>query len=726
MLKTPRGHVHAFAGGWRAAALALALAWPAQAAHAQAEESGAAESGRPLPAAAPDAGLPEVVPPIGDEEFESLVPEFRESLDPELDRPLESIEEFERRLSGTEAGAEAAAAPLGDPELLAPLPPLGEFEFEQLEAAAPGPDEPGAVLRYRTELAGLETADEATPDNLRGRFDELSKLRAGDGEAANIAQIRARLIEDAEVLRTILASQGWFDPAIATRIETPGGDGGDAIVAVIEVEPGQRFRFGSIEVQAEETVPPGMILDSLALAAGEPIVAERILAGEARAVVDLSEHGYPFAEIGQRDILLDRETGLGDYTLPVDTGPRARFGGFRTEGELAFGADHIARIARFEQGDLFDNRMLDDLRQALLGTGLFSSVSAVPERTGQDAGDGTEYVTVSVEQHAGPPRTIAAQAGYATGEGFRVEGSWTHRNLFPPEGALIVSGLAGTKEQSLGLTFRRSNAGRRDRTFQLTAELLHSDYAAVEGYTARLAGQVSYGSTPIWHKRLTYAYGGQLLATSEAVYDAALGERRRRTFYVAGLNGQVGFDTTDDLLDPARGFRIAALVEPEAVVDGEFQPYVRAQIDASAYVAAGDSLVIAGRARLGSIQGAGLFELAPSRRFYAGGGGSVRGFAYQGLGPLAPDGKPAGGRSLNEAALEVRYRFGDYGLAAFADVGQAYEETLPQFNALRVGVGLGARYYTRFGPLRIDVATPLDRRPGESRISVYISIGQAF
>ena len=276
------------------------------------------------------------------------------------------------------------------------------------------------------------------------------------------------------------------------------------------------------------------------------------------------------------------------------------------------------------------------------------------------------------------------------------------------------------------MTFRRSNAGKRDRTFEMKAEAFHNNYDAYSAYTGRLAARISRDSTPIWQKRHTYAYGVELLATAETDYDAETGDRKRNTYYIAGVNGQLGFDTTDDLLNPTEGFRLTALVQPEATVNQGFNPYVRARIDGSTYYAVSDSLVLAGRIRLGTIQGVGLYDIAPSRRLYAGGGGSVRGYAYQGLGEQAPDGKPVGGRSLNEASVEARYRFGNYGVVAFVDAGQAYSETMPQFSDLRYGVGLGGRFYTNFGPIRLDVATPVNRRPGEARINVYVSIGQAF
>src|SRR3546814_9719979 len=152
----------------------------------------------------------------------------------------------------------------------------------------------------------------------------------------------------------------------------------------------------------------------------------------------------------------------------------------------------------------------------------------------------------------------------------------------------------------------------------------------------------------------------------------------------------------------------------------------RTLVEASAYYPVSDSLTIAGRVRAGSILGVDRDDLAPSRRYYGGGGGSVRGYGYQRLGPFDPNGDPVGGRSINEFALEARYRFGNFGIVPFVDAGNAYESTFPKGSDLRFGAGIGARYYTNFGPLRIDVATPLNPRPGDGRVALYISIGQAF
>ena len=712
------------------------------------DEDSAFEAGAiPVPAPAPEDGLPEVETIISDTEFNETVPGLDPVDDPELERPLESIAEFERRIAEESATADGGGeettelvpdaladgdpveeigdAPIRDAQLTKPLPPLEEFELNPVEFEQPADDPETVEVRYAVEVNGLDDARRESDIDLVSRFRALSALGKGS-KAANTAMIAARLEEDSQLMETILASEGWYTPVIATRLDRREGEGGEWIVAVLDVVPGRRYRLSRIEIVAQPTQPPGLIRDSLALEPGEPIVAERIQGAEAQVSVTLPQEGYPFAEVGQREVLLDRETGEGEYTLPVDTGPRSRFGGFATEGDLAFDAEHIAVLARFERGELYDSRKIDDLRKALVGTSLFSTVTVEPKKTGEAVGDGTEYVTVFVEQDAGPPRTIAGSAGYGTGEGFRFEGSWTHHNMFPPEGALIFHGIAGTKEQGGGATFRRSNAGKRDRTFELAAEALHSDFDAYSAYTGRLGAQWRHASTPIWQKKFTYAFGLEALATAERDFDFDLGERDRRTYYIAGVNGLAAFDFTDDLLDPTRGFKASLIVRPEGSLDGGFNFYVKSQVDASGYFPASDNIVLAGRVRMGSIQGAGRDKIAPSRRFFAGGGGSVRGYGYQKLGLLDPNGDPIGGRSVNEASAEVRYRFGNFGIVGFVDVGQSYIDTLPQFSDLRYGAGIGGRYYTNFGPLRVDLATPINRRPGDSRINVYVSIGQAF
>ncbi|WP_397598315.1 autotransporter assembly complex family protein [Sphingorhabdus sp.] len=715
-----------------------------------------APSTAPLKVLSPAPADPQT-PIIGEEEFDAAIP----SLD---DAPLESIDAWQAEQEAKEEGgtapqqaAQAAAdpaiaavqdgdaveilpdTPVIDPLLDDPLLPIDSFDAEPSPEPTQAAEREARALRYVLRIDGLDATkttdiakdadgvavEAAIWRDVRARFDSLSVLNDGDGSAENRAEISQRARADRQLLLDILNGQGFFDADVRVVVQ-PSVVEGQPLNVILTVVPGRRYYLGQIAFAAPAVQPADLISRSFVPKGGDPIVADIILAAEANITVELPQNGYPFAKVGERDILLDSDRGIGDYSLPVETGARSYFGQLRTEGSTAFDADHVSILRRFKTGDLYDSRKVDDLRAALIATGLLSTVSVEPVPGEGSAPDGTPYADLLVRQEAAPPRTIAGSAGYGTGQGLRADVSWTHRNLFSPEGSLTAAGVVGTKEQAASISVARANAGRRDRNIDISLTALHSNYDAFEAYTGRLAGTMSFVSTPIWQKKFTWSIGAEILATSEDQFDFARGLRDRQIFYVAALPGQVGFDRSDNLLDPTKGYRVNVRVSPETSLGTGKQIYARAILDASYYHPVKDNIVVAARARVGTISGIARDNLAPSRRFYGGGGGSVRGFGYQQLGPKDPNNDPVGGRSMNEFSLEGRTRFGNYGVVGFVDAGQAYESSIPKFNDWRFGVGVGGRFYTNFGPIRLDIATPVNRRLGESRVSVYVSIGQAF
>jgi translocation and assembly module TamA len=692
----------------------------------------------PLPDPVPQVSTQEE-PIIPDAEFEAALPKLSD----DINAPLEPLKDFQAQEPAKAAPVQTTPTPppgpstpptvpvvtrqiesfapvaAESPEFAEPLQPLSEFKVEPARADDTS-SEKTPTIRYTTVIEGLDKV------RLDDRFRDLSALENGDGKAVNAAMVSARAREDEKLAVRLMQSLGYYDGTAVSTIEQAPKNSGN-LRATITASPGSIYRFGEITIVSGPTVPPGLLDRELNLNPGDPIQADRVQGAEANVSLRLPQQGYPFVELGERDILLDEATHIGDYTLPVTLGPRASFGKIVTEGRRkAFTASHIELLKRYKPGAIYDSRQVDDLREALIATSLFSTISVEPQKTGQPGPDGTEVVDLLVKQTAGRPRTIAAELGYSTGQGIRLEGSWTHRNLFPPEGALIASGVIGTQEQGVTATFRRSNAGLRDRTFQLQAGLNHKDYTAFKSYTGSISARMSRDSTPIWQKRWTYYYGLELLGTNEDRYNFNLGQRDRGTWLIAALPMYGGYDSTDNLLNPTKGFRIKANISPEMSVRVSARPYERFMLEGTAYYPVTGNIVIAGRARAGSIAGIARNDLPPSRRYYAGGGGSVRGFGYQELGPRSPDGKPVGGRAFNEFALEARYRFGNFGIVPFVDAGQVYEGIYPTAQDLRFGAGIGGRLYTNFGPIRVDVATPIARKPGESKIALYISIGQAF
>jgi translocation and assembly module TamA len=213
-------------------------------------------------------------------------------------------------------------------------------------------------------------------------------------------------------------------------------------------------------------------------------------------------------------------------------------------------------------------------------------------------------------------------------------------------------------------------------------------------------------------------------------YSRVRDARSERSFTLASLPAGLERDTTDDILNPTLGHRIELSLTPFVPVGSEGSPFVKGRVDASAYwdLTGDGGLVLAGRAGYGAIAGAELVEIPADKRFYAGGGGSVRGFAFRHAGELDAADDPVGGRSVAEAGLELRIRIGeDFGVVPFIEAGRAYNGTMPDFDEkVFVGAGLGVRYYTSIGPLRLDVGVPLNKRDSDAPFQIYVSLGQAF
>ncbi|MDT9598205.1 autotransporter assembly complex protein TamA [Sphingosinicella sp. GR2756] len=575
-----------------------------------------------------------------------------------------------------------------------------------------------AERSYSLSIVGLDDLG----GGLVQQFLPLSTLELNRDDPANAAQIDRRARADAETLGELLRSHGYYDALVATRIEP--GSAGTRLLVVLEVQPGPLYRFSDVRLPGIEKAgeDAGALREAFAVDPHEPVDAAAVTAGEAALRLELGRRGYAFAEVGKLDIVVDHEERTASLVLPVKPNGARQFGRIRVEGRRLFSAAHIQTIARFRPGDRFEAELLDDLRRALIATGLVSSITVQPVSS-----EDPKVVDIAVKLDRAPIRTVAGQAGYGTGEGIRVEASWQHRNLLPPEGAVTFRGVLGTREQLVGAILRRGNFGRRDQVLNTQVAASHIDRAAYEAHTFLMAGGIERQTNLIWQKKWTWSVGAELITSDERDVDVDSGTTRRRTFFIGALPAMLSYDGSNDLLDPTQGFRLAGRFSPEASLQSGAFGYARAQIDASYYQPLSDKLVIAGRARLGTIVGAGRDRIAPSRRFYAGGGGSVRGYGFQRLGPRDPVfDDPIGGRSLAEFSIEARVRMGNFGIVPFIDAGNIYTSPLPALDALRFGAGIGIRYHTNFGPVRVDVGTPLNRRRGDARVAVYVSLGQAF
>ncbi|MEO7827353.1 MAG: BamA/TamA family outer membrane protein [Allosphingosinicella sp.] len=616
--------------------------------------------------------------------------------------------------------------PLDPSAPLAPLPDLGvdwpDMEQGSDDRIADAPDtgiaDSAAERRYSVRIEGLGPDTESA---LRSQFDSLSTLAKDAKDPANAAQIDRRAREDADLLAELLRARGYYDALVRTRVEAAATGG--QVMVTLEADPGPVYRFAEVSLPGIDSAgeDAAALREAFGLAANEPVDAARVTAGEAALQAELGKRGYAFAEVGEMDIALDHETRTAALTLPVDPNGSRKFGRITVDGRPLFSARHIQRIARWKPGAPYQAALVEDLRRALIATGLVSTVAIKPAA----AADKSVDLAVSLER--APMRTVAGQAGFGTGEGIRVEASWQHRNLLPPEGAVTFRGVAGTQEQLIGAVLRRNNFLRRDQVLTAQVAVSHIDRAAYDARTSNLSGAIERQTNLIWQKKWTWSAGAELVATDERDVDLKTATTRRRTFFIGALPASLSYDGSNDLLDPTQGYRLALRLSPEASLQSGSFGYARTQIDASFYQPFTPGVTLAGRVRLGTILGANRDRIAPSRRFYAGGGGSVRGYGFQRLGPRDPVfDDPIGGRSLTEFALEARIRFGNWGVVPFFDGGNISTSSLPKFDNLKFGAGVGVRYHTRFGPIRVDVGTPLNPNKGDSRVAVYVSLGQAF
>jgi translocation and assembly module TamA len=616
----------------------------------------------------------------------------------------------------------AARPPANPPSETRPVAPPAEPG--KAGAIAPEPDtgiaDAASERRYAVEIKGLDPATEA---GLRAQFESLSTLQQRRKEAANAAQIDRRAREDSGLLAELLRSRGYYDATVETAVEGAPAAGGE-IRVTLTADPGALYHFSEISLPGLDAAGPdaGVLRDSFAVKPEDPVDAARVAEAQAALKVALGRRGYAFAEIGALNVAVDHASHMAALILPVTPNGERRFGRILVDGRPLFTPGHIQRIARFHPGDLYRADLVEDLRRALVATGLVSMVTIR-----QVEGKAPRTVDIAIALDKAPPRTIAAEAGYGTGEGVRVAASWQHRDLVPPEGAVTFAGVLGTQEQSLSATLRMNNFRRRDQVLNLQAAISNIDQPAFAAHTAQVAASIERQTNIVWQKKWTWSVGGELIATDERDVDLTNNATRRRTFFIMAAPATLSYDGSNDLLDPTKGFRLSGRFSPELSLHAGAFGYSRFQFDSSLYEPLTDRVTIAGRVRLGTIFGASRDQIAPSRRFYAGGGGSVRGFGYQQLGPKDPVfNDPIGGRGLAEFAIEARIRFGNWGIVPFLDAGNVSTTPLPRVDQLRFGTGLGVRYHTRFGPIRIDLGTPIARQPGESRIAVYVSLGQAF
>ena len=560
--------------------------------------------------------------------------------------------------------------------------------------------------------------------NLRAALESASLLKTAknDGKTDPRDLVAAALADYARLLNTLYA-EGYYGGVIHILIDgheavnlspfaTPARIGRVAV----RIDPGPQFRFAEARV-APRAPNPTATPD---FRPGAPARSTAVRDAVVTAAADWRNAGHAMVIVSEQTVIADHRNATLNARITLVPGPLVRFGDFKLTTPSGVRAERIARIAGLPIDQVFSPETLTEVAARLRRTGAFSSVVLTEAETLQPG----DRIDIDLALVDAKPHRFGVGAEISSIEGLTLSGFWLHRNLLGgAERLKIEAEISNIRKGMDSIDFSLSSrleipaAFGTDTDAYVTTTLQYIDDPA---YRLTLGG-VEAGI----HRRFSDSLEGEIgVAYSDSSSDDGLGHRR---ISLLSIPGTLTWDRRSDPLDPTSGFYLSGEFEPFRELSGEATG-ARVWIDGRVYFGlAGDQVVLAGRGLIGSVIGVSAADVPSHHLFYSGGGGTVRGFPYQSLGVELDDGTTIGGRSFLGASGELRYQVNDsFGLVGFADVGHVSASSLFDTNGgTQVSAGVGLRYYTGLGPIRLDVAVPVSG-DGGSGAQLYIGIGQSF
>ena len=593
----------------------------------------------------------------------------------------------------------------------------------------PAQEPPG--IAYRVEVTPKDDGPLVSSIQAVSQLIKLEDTAPTDGYGL-LARARADLPRITEALR----ADGFWGGA--ARIEIAGQDvtrpdaspqttdPANPLPVAIILTPGPRYRIGQILLRAEPAAEDVLLEQAAAdlrLAEGDPTRPADILAAEEALLRELRRAGHPLASVIAREAVVDHDTKTMDITWRIAPGPLADFARPSVAGTTRTNPALLERLAaRRLEGQPYSPERLERARRVMMGLGVFSFVRA---EEGQ-ALDPSGRLPVHFQVQERPRHAVGGRFGFETNYGLTANAFWEDRNILGGAERLRLEGeIARIGETGI------ENATYRAFATLRTPEFLGRDLQSIAQIGAVRERLRAYDrdaalASFILEHRLSDTVA---VAAGPNYEEGRIGrDGDMGAFRLFGLMGIVRYDNTTNPLDPRQGQRFSLSATPyySALDSNKFMRILAIGTSYFDILGNGDS-VLALRAALGSAPGADRDEITLDKRFYAGGGGSVRGYTYQSIGPRDAANRPLGGASLVEGSVEWRQRLSqNWGMAAFLDAGSVGEEAKPDFGRLRAGTGLGIRYLTAIGPLRFDVGVPLDRLKDDPSFAIYIGFGQAF
>ncbi len=591
----------------------------------------------------------------------------------------------------------------------------------------------GEPQNYEVQIDVLGS-DDAVTDALANASQLLTdQNKPASGSAGLIAKARA----DYQRLLAALYTEGHYGGSISIKVDgqeagrlAPDATLSDPASVFISVDPGPQFRFGQAEIvnAAPATADPDDFVarpEEEGFASGEIARSGEIKKAGRLAVEAWRQQGFAKAKVSKRRIEAAHDQNLLDAILTIRPGRKAYYGPVTVEGNDRMDPEFIAYMADLPPNGEYDPDDLKRAEERLARLGVFSTARA--EEAEQIGSGGSLPIAFIVQEQL--PRHFGIGGTFSTTDGAGIQAFWQHRNLAGKAERLRVDASVASTSSSfdldslsyrIGASFVKPGVFTPDTNFVASVNGIRENLKAYD----RTAVLAEMGFTRIISKNLMARakLTGEYAKFSDPVF-------AKREFTTVGFVGGITFDSRDNKTDPAHGY----------YADAELQPFhefnfgntaIRGTVEGRIYRAFDrqERAVLAARLKAGFLAGSPISQTAPDKLFFAGGGGSVRGYAYRNIGVATPIGFVTGGRSLVEGSVELRTRINEaFGAVAFVDMGNVSASSFPDFaQKTRFGVGAGVRYYTGLGPIRLDFAVPLNKQAGDPDFSIYIGLGQAF
>lgn len=567
---------------------------------------------------------------------------------------------------------------------------------------------------------------------------QLESLRPS-GPIAPFALV-GRAQQDVARLQTVLQGFGYYQGKVAItvdghQLDDPGlpaaidalPKGTNATVNVA-VDTGPLYHLRQVTIDGEI---PEEVRGKLGIASGDAAVASEILKAQERLLTALQEDGHALATVDLPVAYEDPAAHVLDVTYKVHAGSRVDIGEISVTGLHQVNETLVRNRLLVHTGERYSPSKIEKARQDLLSLGVFSGITV---RAG-DQQDALGRIPVIFDVQERLRHAVGFTAAYSTDLGGSTKATWSHRNLFGNAEQLNLSagviGLGGSATTGLGYNvtaqFIKPEFLLRDQSLEVNVGAIKQRLDAYDQDAVTAGVALNRKFSDLW--------SGSVGVSAER--ERITQEMVTRDYTLLGFPVNARYNSSglaNPLADPLHGMRASLTVTPTQSFGSNNATFVIVQGNAAAYIdlaslggtASGRS-VIALRALAGNAYGASQFGLPPDQRFYGGGSATVRGFRYQSIGPQFPDGKPIGGTSIDAATIEFRQRLtSNFGAVAFVDAGQVGASGTPFQGTVHVGAGIGVRYYTAIGPIRFDVAVPLNKQPGSDAFEIYIGLGQAF